>query len=140
MGQRHADLGKPLPQVAFLCRSGFPSRPEDLVSGEGPATGDEIACLGKCLLRRQWLFRDWFDTRSAIRQRSTQRIAWPRLARPALGVPVTSRRVIPQALSNDEANGPLPSAREVGLSSEMSARVPADRSPLRRDTAGDGFR
>lgn len=89
MGDCHADLGQPLPEVALLGRPGLPARLKDLMGGKGTTDRHELSRRPQCLLGRQRHLRDRLLPFSAIGQRPTKRIPGPGLASTPQRVAVT---------------------------------------------------
>ena len=48
VGERDADLGEALPEVAFFVRSGFPTGLKYLMRGEGPTYGLDLSAVVNC--------------------------------------------------------------------------------------------
>lgn len=89
MRQRHAELGKPLPQRAFLDRTGLPSRLEHLVRGERPAVLEQPPRECDRLVRWQRLLGHRLDARRTVRQRATEFVTRPSLSGATAGIPIS---------------------------------------------------
>jgi hypothetical protein len=88
MGQAHAQLRQALPQLAFLVRARLPPDLEGLVRREGTPLVQQSSGVCQGRFRRKRFFGDGLNARCAIRQGSTERVAWSGLLCSPLFVPI----------------------------------------------------
>jgi len=88
MGQAHAQLCQALPQLAFLIRARLPPDLEGLVRRERTSLVQQTAGVRQGLRGRKRFLGDGLNARRAIRQGSSESVAWSSLLRTPLFVSI----------------------------------------------------